>query len=116
MFIKRDVVVASLGALCVIPLLALPADAATSCGAIRNPYAGTWYDSVDIARIRARGVSCATARSVAAGAHAAVIDKVPPASGMQHFRWKGWVVTGDIRGARDHYVARKGDSVVRWRF
>jgi hypothetical protein len=116
MFIGRDVVVLAVGVLFSIPVLAVPAGAATSCGSIRNPYAGTWYDSVDIRRIHATGVSCATARKVAAGAHSAVLVKAPPADGVEHFRWHGWAVTGDIRGAQDRYVARKGNRVVRWWF
>ena len=45
------------------------AHAVRSCKPVKNPYAGTRYDGVDLTHIRASRVSCRTARRVAKGAH-----------------------------------------------
>jgi hypothetical protein len=94
------------------------ADAATakSCGRIVNPYAGTRYDGVDLRRIRAVGVSCRRARRVTRRAHHKALGITPPPSGIRHFTWHGWNVTGDIRGSTDRYLATRGAKRVRWLF
>jgi hypothetical protein len=86
-----------------------------SCSPVVNPYAGTRYDGVDLTHIRATGVSCATARKVARRAHRRALG-LPLTGPVKRFSWNGWRVTGDLRGAHDRYVARKGTHRVRWRF
>ena len=87
-----------------------------SCSAVVNPYPGTRYEGADLRRIRAAGVSCTTARRVARGAHRRALGLTPPTSGVRRFTWGGWQVTGDIRGAQDRYVAKRGAKRVRWIF
>jgi hypothetical protein len=95
-----------------------PAHAATtrSCGSIANPYPGTRFSGVPLSRITATGVSCATARRVARGAHRRALGLTPTASGIRTFTWNGWRVTGDLRPSTDRYVASRGAMRVRWRF
>jgi hypothetical protein len=92
------------------------AASAHSCKRVRNPYPDTRYEGVDLTRIRAEHVSCATARRVARRAHYKALGLTPPPSGIREFTWHGWSVTGDLRGDDDRYVARKGERRVRWRF
>jgi hypothetical protein len=87
-----------------------------ACAPVRNPYPGTRYDGVDLTRIRAEHVSCATARRVARRAHRKALGTPPSADGIRRFRWHGWRVRGDLRPEHDRYVARKGERRVRWRF
>ncbi|HEX8648199.1 MAG TPA: hypothetical protein VF715_14995 [Thermoleophilaceae bacterium] len=87
-----------------------------ACDPIVNPYAGTRYEGTDIRKIRAVGVSCSTARSVARGAHKKALGMTPPPSGVRRFEYKGWKVTGDLRGDDDRYVASRGGKRVRWVF
>jgi hypothetical protein len=89
--------------------------ASKPCSPVVNPYAGTRYEGVNLSRIRAGGVSCATARRVARGAHRRALG-LPPTSPVRRFTWNGWRVTGDLRGNSDTYVAKRGDKTVRWRF
>jgi hypothetical protein len=95
---------------------AAPAAESRACDPIVNPYAGTRYEGSDIRKIRAVAVSCSTARSVARGAHKKALGMSVPASGVRRFEWKGWKVTGDIRGDVDRYVASRGGKRVRWVF
>jgi hypothetical protein len=90
--------------------------AAKSCGRVVNPYPGTRYDGVDLRRIRATGVTCQRARQVARGVHRKALGLTPPPSGVRHFKWHGWKVTGDIRGTTDSYVAKREGKRVSWRF
>jgi hypothetical protein len=102
-----------------VAVLALPATsgaAAKSCGRVVNPYPGTRYDGVDLRRIRATGVTCHRARQVARGAHRKALGLPPPTSGVRHFKWHGWRVTGDIRGDVDRYLAKREGKRVSWRF
>ena len=92
------------------------AHAVRSCKPVKNPYAGTRYDGVDLTHIRASRVSCRTARRVAKGAHRKALGITPPASGIRRFSWRGWSVKGDLRPASDRYLAVKGLRRVRWRF
>ena len=87
-----------------------------SCGRVVNPYPGTRYDGVDLRRIRATGVTCRRARQVARGAHRKALGMTPPTSGVRHFAWQGWKVTGDLRGDTDRYVAKRAAKRVSWRF
>ena len=92
------------------------AAATRSCGSVKNPYPGTRYAAVDLTHLTATGVSCATARSVAKGAHRKALSLTPSASGIRTFTWDGWKVSGDLRPSHDKYVASKGSKRVRWRF
>jgi hypothetical protein len=90
--------------------------AARSCKPVVNPYPNTRYDGVDLSRIRATGVSCRVARRVARRAHHKALGLTPPPSGIKRFNWRGWRVTGNLRGSSDRYVAARGAKRVRWRF
>ena len=94
------------------------AEAATgkACGKVENPYPGTKFEGSDLTRVRAVGVSCRRARRVARGAHRKALGTTPSVSGIVRTRWNGWRVTGDLRGANDRYVAKRGTKRVRWRF
>jgi hypothetical protein len=111
---------AAIAVLCALSGLApAPAEAAAaarSCGRIENPYPNTRYEGADLRRIRAVRVSCRTARRVARRAHYKALGITPPPSGVRRFRWRGWRVTGDLRGSSDRYVARRGAKRVRWLF
>ena len=87
-----------------------------SCAPIVNPYPDTRYEGADLRRIRADGVSCRRARRVARGAHHEALGITPPVSGVRRFDWRGWRVTGDLRGASDRYVAKRDGRRVRWVF
>jgi hypothetical protein len=89
---------------------------ARPCKPVIKPYPDTRYEDVDLTRIRATGVSCRTARTVARRAHRKALGLTPPASGVRRFNWNGWQVTGDLRGSSDSYVAKRGVKRVRWRF
>ena len=89
---------------------------AASCAPIKDPYAGSRYDGVDLSAIRATGTTCAVARRTARGAHRKALGLTPTDNGLRRFTWNGWRVTGDLRPESDKYVARKGSRVVRWRF
>jgi hypothetical protein len=104
----------------VAAVLLLPAAAhgatARSCGSVSNPYPGSRYEGADLSRITATGVSCATARRVARGAHRRALGLTPSPSGIRTFTWNGWRVTGDLRPSSDRYVATRRGTRVRWRF
>ncbi len=87
-----------------------------SCKPVINPYAGSRYEGADLTRIRASGLSCVTARRVARGAHRRALEITPSESGIRRFTWRGWKVTGDLRGDVDRYRATRGSDRVRWRF
>jgi hypothetical protein len=82
----------------------------------RRTARGGRYAGADLRRIRATGVSCATGHRVARSAHRQALGITPSLSGIRHFTWDGWRVTGDLRGAHDTYVAARGDRRVRWIF
>ena len=106
-------------ALCALAGVGAPsAEAAStrSCGRVVNPYPNTRYEGEDLRRIRATGVPCRTARRVARGAHRKALGLTPPPSGVRRFTWRGWRVTGDLRGPSDRYVAKRGRERVRWVF
>jgi hypothetical protein len=92
------------------------AAATRSCGSVKNPYPGTRYAGVDLRHITAKGVSCATAKRVAKGAHKKALSLTPSASGIRTFTWEGWKVSGDLRPSHDTYVASQGSRRVHWRF
>jgi hypothetical protein len=93
-----------------------PGDAAgtRSCGRLVNPYPNSRYDGVDLRRIRADGVRCPRARRVVRRAHRKGLGLTRPASGVQRFTWRGWRVTGDLRGSEDRYVAKRNGKRVHW--
>ena len=97
-------------------VLAPSAAEAKACNPVKNPYPGTRYEGVDLTRIRAEGVGCATARHVARKGHRKALAGVPDANGIVRVRWHGWQVRGDLKPDHDRYVARKGERRVRWRF
>jgi hypothetical protein len=102
----------------VLSVVAPSAGAATThaCAPVVNPYPGTRYAGVNLSHIRATGVSCTTARSVAKGAHRKALAMTPSISGIRRFTWNGWHVIGDLKPASDVYIARRGSKLVRWRF
>jgi len=110
----RAVSIAFAGA--VLLISADAAQASTSCKSITNPYAGSRYEGVPLSHIRAKGVSCKTARSVVKGAHYKALGLTPPSDGVRRFGWHGWKVKGDLAGDSDHYTATKGSNRVTWRF
>jgi len=90
---------------------------ARSCRPVVNPYPNSRYEGADLREIRARNVSCRTARRVARGAHYKALGMSPTASGVRRFRWRRWSVTGDIRGSTDRYSARSAEGErVSWLF
>lgn len=89
---------------------------ARACSPIKNPYPGTRYEGVNLTGIRATGVSCKVAHRVVRGAHRKALGLPLPISGVRHFTWHGWHVSGDLRPAHDRYVATRGAKRVRWRF
>ena len=112
--LRTLLLIALLGSLAI---LALPqAASAAACEPVRNPYPGTRFEGVDLTRIKATAASCSTARRVARRAHRKALGITPTPDGIRRFMWRGWRVGGDLRPAKDRYVARKGDRVVRWRF
>ena len=90
--------------------------ATRACRPIVNPYPGTRYEVVELRGIRATRVSCKTARKVVRGARRKALGLPLPPSGVRHFTWHGWHVSGDLRPASDRYIARRGAQLVRWRF
>lgn len=107
------------GTLCAVVGVGAPgaeAAASRSCPPLVNPYPGTRYEGTDLHGIRARGVSCEGARRVVLGAHSRALGQTPPPSGVRHFSWDGWRVTGDLRPATDRYLATRGGRRVRWLF
>jgi hypothetical protein len=103
-----------------LAVAAAPADAAfKSCASIRNvsQLDGTRFAGADIFRIRAQGVSCATARRVARGATIRALGITPPLSGIKRFRYQSWSVSDDLRGNDDLYRATgSGSKRLIWRF
>ena len=81
-----------------------------------NPYPNTRYEGEDLRRVLASGLACSRARRVAKGAHRKALGLTPALSPVRRFRWKGWRVRGDLRGASDRYLAVRGAKRVRWRF
>jgi hypothetical protein len=115
----RSLALAVVGLCCTAAWLAPPiaeGAAARSCRPVLNPYPNTRYEGADLTRIRAIRVTCPGARRVVRGAHRKALGLPVPSSGIRRFTWRGWRVTGDIRGSTDRYVAKKGRRRVSWRF
>jgi hypothetical protein len=53
---------------------------------------------------------------VARRAHRKALGITPPPSGVRRFTWRGWQVTGDLRGPTDRYLATRGARRIRWLF
>jgi hypothetical protein len=107
---------AAVAGLALAGVSASTASAARSCAPVKDPYAGTRYEGVDLTRITAGRVSCATARRVARAGHRRALGADPSTSGIVRVTWNGWRVRGDLRPASDRYVATKSGRTVRWRF
>ena len=88
----------------------------SGCRPVKNPYAGTRYDGIDLTHIHARGVNCPKARRVATRAHRVGLGMAPPADGRRHYSWNGWEVVGNLIPNSDRYHATRHDKKVRWRF
>jgi len=86
------------------------------CGSVVDPYPNTRFEGIDLSRVTATGVSCATAKRVARGAHRKALGLGPSENGIRRFSWDGWTVTGDLQGSSDTYIATKRGNRVRWRF
>jgi hypothetical protein len=95
---------------------AAPAATTRLCGSISNPYPDTRYEGVPLSRITATGVTCATARRVARGAHRKALGRPANEDGVRVLSWDGWRVVGDLAGNNDRYTATKRGNTVRWRF
>jgi hypothetical protein len=110
----------ALPAAALLAIAAAPAEAAfTSCASIPNvsQLDGTRFAGADIFRIRAQGVSCATARSVARAATIRALAITPPVTGVKRFRYGSWSVSDDLRGNDDRYRARgTGSKRITWLF
>ena len=104
------------GALCGATVMSAAPAQARTCPPIDNPYAGTRYEGSDLRGIRANGLGCGSARSFVKRAHYQALGMTPPPSGVRRFTYRGWRVTGDLRGATDRYVARRGGKSIRWLF
>jgi hypothetical protein len=103
-----------------LAIAAAPAGAAfKSCRSIPNvsQLNGTRFAGADIFRIRAQGVSCATARSVARNATIRALGITPPVTGIKKFRYQSWSVSDDLRGNDDRYSASgTGTKRITWLF
>jgi hypothetical protein len=103
-----------------LAIAAAPADAAfKTCPSIPNvsQLNGTRFAGSDIFRIRAQGVSCTTARSVARNATIRALGITPPVTGIKRFRYQSWSVSDDLRGNDDRYSARaSGTKRITWLF
>ena len=53
---------------------------------------------------------------MARGAHYKALGLTPPPSGIRRFNWRGWRVTGNLRGDTDHYLATRAGRRIRWVF
>jgi len=93
-----------------------PAAAATkACKPVYNVFDGTRYEGSDLYRIRAKGVSCRSARKLAWKAtHKA--QSFTPIHPILHFRVGSWHVSDDLRRAVDRLFARAGARTVSWRW
>ena len=88
-----------------------------SCAPVRNIFEGTSYEGSDLYRIRAQGVSCATARRVARrGTYKAVAD-VPDSTGHVVVTYRRWRIVDDLTRPVDRFVAKAAERKrVRWLF
>jgi len=112
----RRLAIAGLATACGAAALGAPAThAAARCRPVEGAFAGTRYADVALTGIVASGIPCVRARRVAVGAQRAALGRAPGGPVLR-FRWRGWTVTGDLRGARDRYRAARPGRSVRWRF
>jgi hypothetical protein len=98
------------------PAHAADTTSARACKSIKNPYAGTRYEGSDLRRIRAFRVRCSSARAFVRRAHRAALGMTPPPSGIRRFTYRGWRVTGNLRGRTDTYTATRGRKTITWIF
>jgi hypothetical protein len=87
------------------------------CRPVIDIFDGTRYAGSDLYRIRARGVSCGTARRVALKGTRRGVAGVPGPDGRVRVKFGKWTVVGDLRGDADRYRAlARGGKRVRWIF
>jgi hypothetical protein len=112
---RSPLVAAALGLALIAPA---PADAALKrCPPVIDVFDGTRYAGSDLYRIRARGVSCRTARRVALRGTYRGVAAVPDPDGRVRVTYRKWTVIGDLRGDADRYRARAtGAKRVNWIF
>jgi hypothetical protein len=88
----------------------------SGCRAVKNPYAGTRYDGIDLTHVHARGVSCPKARRVATRAHRVGLAMAPSPDGRLRYSWNGWEVVGNLIPNSDRYHATRHSKKVSWQF
>jgi hypothetical protein len=87
------------------------------CRPVIDIFDGSRYAGSDLYRLRAQGVSCATARRVALRGTYRGVAGVPDPDGRVRVRYRKWTVIGDLRGDADPYRAlARGGNRVRWIF
>jgi hypothetical protein len=87
----------------------------TRCRPVIGIFDGTRYAGSDLYRIRAQGVSCATARRVVLRGTYRGVAGVPDPDGRVRVNYRRWTVIGDLRGDADRYRAlAHGGKRVRW--
>jgi hypothetical protein len=88
-----------------------------ACAPVRDVFQGTRYEGSDLYRVRARVVSCRTARRVARNGTELAVAEAPDATGRVVVSYRNWTVFDDLRGPVDRFVAKaKGGKRVRWLF
>jgi hypothetical protein len=110
--VHRTAVIASLAL--GLSLVGASDAAAASCGTLRDPFKGTRYSDVSVRSIRASGVSCATARTLAAKAtyRGLIIGTAP--SGVRRYSLDGYRVRRDTRATPERFTAKDGKRRVSW--
>jgi hypothetical protein len=88
-----------------------------ACAPVRDVFQGTRYEGSDLYRVRARGVSCQTARRVARNGTELAVAEAPDSTGRVVVSYRNWTVFDDLRRPVDRFVAKaKGGKRVRWLF
>jgi len=88
-----------------------------ACEPVRDMFKGTRYEGSDLYRVRARRVSCRTARRVARKGTERAVSEVPDPTGRVVVSYRAWTVFDDLRGPVDRFVAKaSGGKRVRWLF
>jgi hypothetical protein len=107
------------GLTALVALLLVPAPPATAdfkpCAPVRDVFDGSRYEGSDLYRIRARGVSCRTARRVAYRGTRKAEAATPDSTGHIRVTYRRWSIIDDLRGDVDRFRARAaGRKRVRW--
>jgi hypothetical protein len=115
--VTRFVIVAALSAVLAAAAAAPAGASAASCRPVRDLFDGTRYEGSDLFRIRAQGVSCATARRVARAATYKAVGGPPGPTGFKRLRYRRWHLVDDLRGDTDRFSARaSGAKRITWSF